>query len=75
MRCPFALCTLAQYKRIIVMSSCKGLAAILEVALSIAYQLADRLGVDMVFLVFAGEAEGSVSCFFLQSLELCQRKR
>ena len=75
MRCPLSLCAFVQYKRIVVMSACKGLAAILEVALSITYQFADRLGIDMVFLVLAGETEGRVSGFPLQSLELCQRKR
>ncbi len=49
----------------------KGFAAVLEAALPVANQFADRLGVDVAFLVLAGKAEWRMSSFFFQTLELC----
>lgn len=42
----------------------KRFATVLEAALSITDQLANRLGVNMVFLILAGEAEWGVAGFF-----------
>lgn len=52
----------------------KGLAAVFESALSVADQLADRLRVDVVFSILAGEAERCIAGFFVQPLELVQSK-
>lgn len=56
------------------MTTRKWLAPVLEATLPITDQLADRLGVDMGFLVFAGEAEWGMAGFFFQALELTQRE-
>lgn len=57
------------------MATSKRLAAILESALPVADKLADRFGVDVAAFVLAGEAEGCMSGFFFQALELCQCER
>lgn len=53
-----------------MMSAGQGLAAVLEAALPIADELADRLGINMALAVLAGKAELRMAGFFLQTLEL-----
>ncbi len=57
-----------------MVATSKRLAAVLETALPVTDQLANRLGIDMAFLVLAGEAKRGVAGFFLQALELVQRE-
>lgn len=57
-----------------MVASRQRLAAVLEAALSITDQFADRFGVDVAFLVLAGEAEWGMPGFFFQALELAQRE-
>lgn len=73
-RCPFTFVALAQHQRVVMMTTSKRLAAVLETALPVTDQLADRLGVDVAFLVLAGEAERGMAGFFFQALELVQRE-
>lgn len=54
--------------------ACKGLAAVFEAALSVTYQFADRLGVDMAIAILAREAERCMAGFFVQPLELLKGK-
>ena len=58
-----------------MMPASQGLAAVLESALSVSDELADRLGVDVALVVFAMEAEGCIAGFFLKTLELRYGKR
>ena len=51
------------------------LAAVLESALSVSDELADSLGVDVAFVVFAREAERCIAGFILQTFELRDGKR
>ena len=53
----------------------QGLAAALEAALSIADELADRLGINMALVVLAGKAERRMAGLFLQALELLYGER
>lgn len=48
-----------------MMAASKRLAAVLEAALPVADQLADRLGIDVAVLVLAWEAERCMPGFFL----------
>lgn len=57
-----------------MMATSKWFATVLETALPITDQLADRLGVDMAVLVLAREAERGMAGFVFQSLELLQRE-
>lgn len=55
-----------------MVTTSKRLAAVLKAALPVADQLADRLCVDVAFLILAGEAERGMPSFFFQALELLQ---
>ncbi len=57
-----------------MMTACKRLAAVFESTLSVSDELADRLGVDMVFAILAGEAERRIAGFFVQPFELLKSK-
>lgn len=52
----------------------KRLATVLEAALPITDQFADRLGVDVAVPILAWEAERGVAGFFFQALELARRE-
>lgn len=74
MRCPLTLGALAQHQRVVMVTTSKRLAAVLEAALPVADQLTDRLGVDVTAFVLAREAERRVAGFCFQALELGQRE-
>lgn len=57
-----------------MVATSKRLAAVLEMALSVSDELADRLGVDVAFAILAGEAERRIAGFFVQPLELLKSK-
>lgn len=57
-----------------MVATCQRLAAVLEAALPVADELADRLGIDMAAFVLAGETERSVAGFIFQAFELIQRE-
>src|SRR5699024_10493327 len=70
MRRPFTSGSLAQYQRAFMMPAGQRLAAVLEAALPLADELANRLGIDRALAVLAVKADRRMAGFFLQPLEL-----